>query len=207
MATQRVLQCIVRCNGLESAGGSVIHVPPKRIQRTVVATLALLPLCAGCFTAPQSEASGANPNGLADVARCIVPDDSDRMVDQVLQLVNLERADAGLDPVVANPTLQKIADDFACRMIVDDFFGHTDPANGDGPGDRAVNGKYAFFAIGENLAAGQETPAEAMRVWMESPAHRDIILDEKWSEVGLSVRHGGEYSIYWVQEFGAPAEE
>ena len=42
---------------------------------------------------------------------------------------------------------------------------------------------------------------------MESPAHRDIILDEKWSEVGLSVRFGGEFSIYWVQEFGAPAEE
>ncbi len=168
---------------------------------------AVLPLCTGCFSTVQSEAGASDVDGLADVARCIVPDESDRMVDQVLQLVNLERADAGLAPVVANPTLQKIADDFACRMIMDDFFGHTDPETGDGPGDRAVTGKYAFYAIGENLAAGQETPAEAMRVWMESPAHRDIILDEKWSEVGLSVRFGGEFSIYWVQEFGAPAEE
>ena len=183
-------------------GGSVTHVRHKYIQS--IAMLAVLPLCAGCFTTVQSE---ADASGMADVARCIVPDESDRMIDQVLQLVNLERADAGLAPVVAEPALQKIADDFACRMIVEDFFGHTDPENGHGPGDRAVMGKYAFYAIGENLAAGQETPAEAMRVWMESPAHRDIILDEKWSEVGLSVRFGGEFSIYWVQEFGAPAEE
>jgi uncharacterized protein YkwD len=172
-----------------------------------LALLAFAPLCAGCFTTAQSEAGAGSADGLADAARCIVPDDSDRMVDQVLQLVNLERADAGLDPVIANPALQKIADDFACRMIVDDFFGHTDPGTGQGPGDRATEGKYAFYAIGENLAAGQETPAEAMRVWMQSPAHREIILDEKWSEVGLSVRFGGEFAIYWVQEFGVPAEE
>lgn len=169
------------------------------------ATLLALPLCAGCFTVP-SQAGGAD-EGSADVARCIVPDDSERMVDQVLQLVNLERADAGLAPVVVNPTLQKIADDFACKMIVDDFFGHTDPENGHGPADRAMDCKYAFHAIGENLAAGQETPAEAMRTWMESPAHREIILDEKWTEVGLSVRLGGEFSIYWVQEFGTPSPE
>jgi len=41
---------------------------------------------------------------------------------------------------------------------------------------------------------------------MDSPSHRDNILDEKWSEVGISVRSGGEYSIYWVQEFGDPAD-
>jgi|CXWL01.1.fsa_nt_gi uncharacterized protein YkwD len=186
-------------------GGSGIHVRHKYTQS--IAMLAVMPLCAGCFSTIQSETDAADADGLTDVARCIVPEESERMIDQVLQLVNLERADAGLAPVVADSTLQKIADDFACRMIVEEFFGHTDPENGHGPGDRAEMGKYAFYAIGENLAAGQETPAEAMRVWMESPAHRDIILDEKWSEVGLSVRFGGEFSIYWVQEFGAPAEE
>lgn len=157
----------------------------------------------GCFIPSQTD--GVESEGFADVARCIVPDDSERLVDQVLQLVNLERSDADLPPVVVNPSLQKIADEYACRMIVEDFFGHTDPESGHGPGDRAVLSKYAFYAIGENLAAGQETPTEVMRVWMESPAHREIILDEKWTEVGISVRGGGKYSIYWVQEFGAPA--
>lgn len=139
-------------------------------------------------------------------APCVTSEDTERMADQVLQLVNLERAEADLPPVIRNAALGKIADDYACRMIAENFFGHWDPITGHGPGDRAVVGKYSFYAIGENLAAGQQTAAEVMKVWMDSPSHRDIILDEKWSEVGISVRAGGEYSIYWVQEFGAPAD-
>lgn len=162
--------------------------------------------CAGCFSTVSAEPEGAEAGGASSSSRCFAPDDADRLADQVLQLVNLERTDEGLPPVVRNPALEKIADDYACRMITEGFFGHTDPADGYGPGDRAVIGKYAFYAVGENLAAGQQTPAEVMRVWMESPAHRDIILDEKWNDVGISVRQGGEYSIYWVQEFGAPAD-
>ena len=58
--------------------------------------------------------------------------------------------------------------------------------------------------MGENLAAGQKTAADVMKIWMESPPHREIILDSKWKEVGIAVRAGGEYSIYWVMEFGDP---
>lgn len=196
---------MIRLADLYLAGGCVTRVGFKKIRSLVL--ISLVPLCAGCFSTAQSDANAASDgDGFAEMARCIVPDDADRIADQVLQLLNLERAEAGLKPVVVNPDLQKLADDFACRMIVADFFGHTDPQSGEGPGDRA-RGKYAYRAIGENLAAGQPTPAEVMRVWMESPAHREIILDEKWTEVGLSVRHGGQYAIYWVQEFGLPADE
>lgn len=186
------------------SGGNLTTVTLKHLS--IAFGLALLPFSTGCFTTPQSEAGVVDADG-GDSARCMVPDDAERMADQVLQLVNLERADAGLPPVIANPDLQKMADDYACQMIDEGFFGHVDPDTGEGLSDRAAEGKYAYYAVGENLAAGQETAAEAMRVWMESPAHREIILDEKWSEVGVSVRMGGEFFIYWVQEFGAPAEE
>ena len=167
---------------------------------TASISVLLLGLLGGCFVT-----EGASGRAY-ESAPCIAPEDPERMADQVLQLVNLERAEADLQPVTRNAALEKIADDYACRMIAEDFFGHTDPVTGHGPGDRAVVGKYSFYAIGENLAAGQQTAAEVMKVWMDSPSHRDIILDEKWSEVGISVRAGGEYSIYWVQEFGDPAD-
>src|SRR5262245_23047790 len=96
-------------------GGIAVQVLSR--YATCLLVIGALPLCAGCFIAPQSQAGSPDADGLAEVARCIVPDDSDRMVDQVLQLVNLERSDAGLPPVVANAELQKIADDYACRMI------------------------------------------------------------------------------------------
>jgi len=166
------------------------------------ASIFLLPLMAtGCFA--PADFAGADQ----EAARCAVPEDEGQLADQVLQLINLERAEADLAPVVLNPVLTKVATDFACRMIDHQFFLHQDPDTGAGPGDRAREAEYQFYAVGENLAAGQATAAEVMDVWMESPAHRDIILDGRWQEVGIAVRFGGEYSIYWVQEFGDPVAQ
>lgn len=158
---------------------------------------------AGCFA---TEPITAGEVSLFDsFGKCVQPADDERLADQVLQLVNLERAAVELPPVVRSETLSEIAAEYACRMVEMGFFDHHDPVNGFGPGDRAMAKRYDFYAVGENLAAGQRTPAEVMKVWMESPSHRAIILDSKWSEVGIAVRNGGAYSVYWVQEFGAPA--
>jgi uncharacterized protein YkwD len=160
-------------------------------------------LTTGCGLVDQSGKEDLQGNRERDFT-CIAPDEAERMADQVLQLVNLERAAAGLAPVIANPVLERVAGDYACRMVELGFFGHEDLYTGYGPGARALAHKYPFYAIGENLAAGQETPAQAMRVWMASESHRAIILDPKWKEVGVAVRGGGEYGAYWVQEFGVP---
>jgi uncharacterized protein YkwD len=166
----------------------------------------LLAFASGCFSAAPASEQSEQGVRLAEAARCITPDEAERMADQVLQLVNLERAERDLQPVVVNPKLSKVAAEYACRMVNEGFFGHRDPTTDEGPADRAVACKYRFYAVGENLAAGQETPAEVMKVWMESPAHRAIILAPNWTELGVAVRTGGEHSIYWVQEFGDPAD-
>jgi uncharacterized protein YkwD len=161
----------------------------------------------GCFATDPIGAQAGVFDDAAASGKCLTPEDEERLADQVLQLVNLERAAADLPPVIRNSALSKMASDYACRMVEEGFFEHTDPMNGFGPGDRAIAADYYFYAIGENLAAGQSTPAEVMKVWMDSPSHRAIILDSKWSEIGVGVRTGGQYAIYWVQEFGAPADE
>lgn len=179
------------------------------MNRRILLASAVIPaaiFATGCFATDPISAAPALFDPL-DSAKCSSPEDGDRLADQVLQLVNLERAAADLPPVVRHAALSKIASDYACRMVEHRFFDHTDPATGFGPGDRAFVGDYDFYAIGENLAAGQQTPAEVMQVWMNSAAHRAIILDPKWSEVGIGVRTGGEYGTYWVQEFGAPAAD
>ncbi|MEK6798352.1 MAG: CAP domain-containing protein [Planctomycetota bacterium] len=175
------------------------------LRRLILQVLLIpLPLAGGCFSA-EGDIAGVDDAG--EVAgRCILTDESDRLADQVLQLINLERAVEELPPVIRNEQLDKIASDYACRMIEEDFLEHIDPLSGYGPGDRAVIGRYRFLWIGETLAAGQETPADVVKAWMDSPAHRDIILDSKWVDVGIGVREGGEYGSYWVQEFAVPAE-
>lgn len=164
----------------------------------------VLGVSGGCFT-PGDDQGGGFFSAIS--GKCQSPSDANRLADQVLELVNLERGQRDLQPVVANAALGKIAEDYACRMIESRFFGHKDPLNGHGALERAAAGKYMFYAIGENLAAGPQTSAEVMKAWMESPSHRNIILDPSWREVGIAVRTGGEYAVYWVQEFGDPAAD
>ncbi len=89
-------------------------------------------------------------------------------------------------------------------MIEEGFFAH-ESEDGAGPGQRAINGGYVFLAIGENLAGGQSSPEQAMVDWMASTeGHRENILAHQWREIGIAVRTGGEFGVYWVQEFGNP---
>ncbi|MBI4717653.1 MAG: CAP domain-containing protein [Planctomycetes bacterium] len=176
-----------------------------RVPRLLTACTVLA--LGGCFAPAGGAAEERDAEKPVDgAARCVVPDDEVTVADQVLQLINFERAEAELAPVALNPTLTAVAGDYACRMIEEGFFGHEDPVDGAGPGDRAASAKYTFYAVGENLAAGQESAADVVRVWMDSPSHREIILDERWQEVGIAVRRGGEHAVYWVQEFGDPSD-
>ena len=135
---------------------------------------------------------------------CLPPPNAEIAVQQVLGLVNEERVNRGFEPLTVNPVLAQMADDYACDMIVREFFEHNDP-DGKGPGQRAIEAGYLFLAIGENLAGGQTTPAQVMREWMASTAgHRENILSPQWSQIGIAVRAGGEFGVYWVQEFGNP---
>lgn len=136
---------------------------------------------------------------------CQIPDNHDELVAEILKLVNEERAKEGIDPVTLEPVLAQVAGDYACTMINDDYFGHYHPVTGDGPGERATAAGYHYRAVGENLAAGQRTPAEVIRDWMNSTqGHRENLLNPLWVHMGVGIRTGGDYGIYWVQEFGAP---
>jgi hypothetical protein len=89
-------------------------------------------------------------------------------------------------------------------MIDDQFFDHEDPYDGSEVDSRAVNFGYNFQSIGENLAAGHGSVEEVMAHWMSSTHHRDNILDPAFQDIGISVKVGGEFGVYWVQQFGCP---
>jgi uncharacterized protein YkwD len=122
----------------------------------------------------------------------------------ILRLVNLERERAGLAPLTHNQTLEDQATQYACEMIHYDFFAHENPVTGTELRDRASEFGYEYIMIGENLAAGQSSPAQVMNDWMNSEDHRDNILNPDFTELGVGVRTGGRYGTYWVQEFGQP---
>ncbi len=138
---------------------------------------------------------------------CGVPKNEEVLVAEIVRLVNEERAARDLPPVTLEPKLTAAAEGYACTLASEGYFAHYHPETGEGPGDRARAVDYRFLFVGENLAAGHETPAQAMEGWMTSEeGHRENILSPMWVHIGVAVRQGGPYGVYWVQEFGAPVE-
>src|SRR5689334_22644408 len=89
-------------------------------------------------------------------------------------------------------------------MADNGFFSHTG-LDGSSPFDRMRQAGYNFLSAGENVAYGYATPQAVMDAWMNSPGHRDNILQPLYTEIGIGVAvHGGTSGpIYWTQDFGS----
>ena len=130
---------------------------------------------------------------------------------EVVVLVNQERADNGLAPLKLNTDLSYAARFHARDLLVDDYFEHDsyDRQNGNlvkvcDWNTRIENYYSNRYWLGENIAAGQRTPEEAMQSWMNSEGHRANILRPEFREMGVGYFDGGgKYYAYWDQDFGS----
>jgi len=114
---------------------------------------------------------------------------------QVADLVNQERAKAGLSPLSYNTALAKMAEDKAKDMYNNNYFSHTSPTYGS-PFDMMKTYGISYTSAGENIAKGQKSPQEVMNSWMNSSGHRANILNAGYNQIGV-----GYYNGIWVQEF------
>ncbi len=133
-----------------------------------------------------------------------VPADAAAMRKGLLAAINAERARHGLPRLASDATLEQIADYHATRMIDGNFFAHVDPYDGSTVAVRAAKFDYDFLKIGENLAAGQESPSAVLADWLASPAHRANLLDPEFSAAGITVLDGGRYLRYWAIVLSRP---
>ncbi len=133
---------------------------------------------------------------------------------RVLQLVNTARGQPRLcggkpygpaAPLKLNDTLSAVSLGHAADMAQNSYFAHQ-ARDGSQPPDRATRGGYKWRAVGENIAAGQQTPDAAVDGWIKSPPHCANLMGGQYTEMGVafSVNKASEAGIYWVQMFGAP---
>ena len=117
---------------------------------------------------------------------------------QVVDLVNQQRAAAGLGALSTTAELNAAAQARANEIVT--LFDHSRP---DGSSCFTVFGEYgvAYMAAGENIAAGQTTPESVMNSWMNSSGHRSNILGGNFGHIGVGYVQGGSYGHYWVQLF------
>jgi uncharacterized protein YkwD len=126
----------------------------------------------------------------------------EELASRVIELTNAERARAGLPPLGASPELAAAAQAYAEVLASGDCFAHTCGPVPQVQERGELAGYTEWRALGENLAGGQQTPERVIQMWMESPSHRQNILDPTFTEIGIGVATGGRYGICWIQNFG-----
>ena len=138
------------------------------------------------------------------------------MLQQALDLINQSRTEAGLQPVAWDPAAAQLAQSHAEDMLAGQFFSHWN-RDGYGPDHRAALVAGMSDSVFENihtywLRFDDGTPApiedwpqrilDAQQGFMDSPGHRDNILDPAHTHVGVGVGYRpdtGELRV--VQEF------
>jgi len=122
---------------------------------------------------------------------------------EVIRLVNVERAKAGLQQLKMNWQLCRVARYKSADMANKGYFSHTSPTYGS-PFTMMESFGLRFSAAGENIAYGQSTPAEVMKDWMNSPGHKSNILNGTYTEIGVGLAKNKSGVCYWTQQFMKP---
>lgn len=180
-------------------------------QRRAVAVLlglvSLLPVCP--VRADTGRPAAPPPSGAIQVTGL---DASARYAQRLLEMINRTRWEHGhLPPLKSNAALAHAALAHSQDMAHNDFFGHQ---GGDGlsPWERIDAAGYGnWYILAENIAAGQKTPAEVLQAWMDSPHHRENLLNPDINEAGIGyvfqaddTYPGGTwgYGHYWTLDMG-----
>ena len=131
---------------------------------------------------------------------------------QVLSLINAARAQphqCGTQAFTAttaltwNDNLAGAANSHTRNMANGNFFDHLDH-DGRTPGDRAELAGYTAKTVGENIAAGLDTPRKVVDGWLASPGHCANLMNPQFRELGAAYAMDpkSDAGIYWTALFG-----
>ncbi len=116
---------------------------------------------------------------------------------EVIRLVNIERAKYGLPALTEDWELSRVARYKSQDMKDKRYFSHTSPTYGS-PFDMMKSFGLSYRTAGENIAMGQRTPQQVVNAWMNSSGHRANILNSSYKKIGVGYVASGNY---WTQMF------
>jgi len=124
-----------------------------------------------------------------------------KLADEVVKLVNAERAKARCPAVVPDPKLTEAALAHSDDMARRGYFSHNAPDGAD-PWQRASAAGYQR-PTGENIAIGYPDARAVMSGWLASPGHRATIVNCNSRALGVGLARNAGGTPYWTQLFGA----
>jgi uncharacterized protein YkwD len=169
----------------------------RKAPLVLLAGLGLSLILVGCFGGGSSSTS-PTPTGCSDTPQ-----------QQVADLINLERNDAGLPALEVELRIVEAAQRHATDMAANFFMNHQG-SDGSLPTDRLADAGYPYTDVGENIAMGQPTAAEAVSDWMNSTqGHREMILGVNFAHLAVGHATSGFNPIvhFWVVDFGSCSDK
>lgn len=120
---------------------------------------------------------------------------------------NVEREIVAISSLSTNAVLENAAMLKVQDMATKGYFAHKTPEGND-PWYWLYQAGYDFVAAGENLAVNFTDSQDVIDAWMESSGHRENILNQNFTDVGIATARGeykGRDTVFVVQFFGTPA--
>ena len=122
----------------------------------------------------------------------------DAFANEVVRLVNEERAKAGLPALTVDRGAASAAQVRAKE--IERSFSHTRP-DGSSFNSALTEAGVNFRGAGENIAYGQNSPEKVMEGWMNSSGHRANILNSSYTSIGVGHYQNASGVNYWTQLF------
>lgn len=124
----------------------------------------------------------------------------------LVSLTNENRAANHVKELKENPLLVKAAALKAQDMAAKSYFSHTSP-EGITPWHWLDEAGYGYLYAGENLAVNFDDSKDVSDAWMNSPTHKENIVNGNYTEIGIATSQGiykGRSVTFVVQFFGDP---
>ena len=114
-------------------------------------------------------------------------------IDQLLEATNKQRVANGVAPLKLNTKLSTAAQSKVNDMVARNYWAHNTP-DGQEPWVFFDAAGYKYYKAGENLAYGFSSSDATVIGWMNSPSHRENLLDSAFTEVGFGFKNGENYN-------------
>lgn len=129
------------------------------------------------------------------------------LISTLVTQTNDERMKTDLVPVKLNSLLSDAAKKKAQDMAEKGYFSHKTPEGND-PWIFLNDVGYSYSYAGENLAVNFSDSKDVTEAWLNSPMHKENILNRKYTEMGIGTAEGmykGKLTTFVVQFFATPA--
>lgn len=117
----------------------------------------------------------------------------------MLKLINEERTRRGMQKLRIDDDLTNIARQHSLEMFKENYFSHSSPKKGSFE-KRLQKGGIDYFVAGENLALAPDVYISHEGL-MNSPAHKENILNPKFKKIGIGIIDAKIYEQMYTQEF------